>query len=116
MSDRNGRSIAGASRLPGLAGGLLALAMLAAPMASRAEEVTVSGCPAPGVEAGCIMLTANGKTYNVTAATPKPQIGVAGQVTGTVSDGASMCAEGIVLSPAVWRPTPSAACPPRKPQ
>ena len=115
MSERNRRSTA-AARLPSLAGGLLALAVLAAPMASRAEEVTVSGCPAPGVEAGCIMLTANGKTYNVTAATPKPEIGVAGQAIGTVSDGASMCAEGIVLSPAVWQPTTGAACPPGQPQ
>ena len=116
MSERNRRSTAAAARLPSLAGGLLALAVLAAPMASRAEEVTVSGCPAPGVEAGCIMLTANGKTYNVTAATPKPEIGVAGQAIGTVSDGASMCAEGIVLSPAVWQPTTGAACPPGQPQ
>ncbi len=57
--------------------------------------------PAPGVEAGCIVLMAeDGTLYNVTDAVPKPAVGVAGTVTGTVSEAASLCMQGITLSPA----------------
>ena len=88
MSDRIVRSTENGARLAVLAAGLLALAVLAAPAVGRAEEVTVSGCPQPGVEAGCIALMAeDGMLYNITAAVPKPEPGVAGTVTGTVSEG-----------------------------
>ncbi len=114
MVERNGRSIA--VRLPGAAAVLLALAALALPAAGRAEEVTVSGCAQPGVEAGCIVLKAeDGTLYNITAAVPKPEPGVAGTVTGTVSQAASTCMQGTVLSPATWQPKPGAACPAPKP-
>ncbi len=117
MAERNGRSIGIAAGLPALTAGLVALAILAAPVASRAEEVKVSGCPEVGVEAGCIVLKGDdGKLYNVTAAKPKPEPGVAGMVTGTVSQGASLCMQGILLSPATWQPTPGAECPATKPQ
>jgi hypothetical protein len=103
--------------LPLLAAGLFAFSVLTAPAASRAEEVTVSGCPEPGVEAGCIVLMAeNGTLYNVSAAEPKPEIGVVGTATGMVSQAASLCMQGIVLKPATWAPTPGAACPPPKAQ
>jgi hypothetical protein len=100
-----------------LATGLFALAALTASAASRAEEVTVSGCPQAGVETGCMMLKApDGTLYNVSAAEPKPTAGVAGTATGTVSQAASLCMQGIVLKPATWTPMPGAACPAPTPQ
>ncbi len=111
------RSIENAARLSAVAVGFVALALLAAPMTARAEEVTLSGCPLAGVEAGCVMLKADdGTLYNVSAAEPKPQPGVAGKVTGTVSQDASLCMQGIVLKPASWQPTSGAACPAPKAQ
>ena len=115
MTVHNSRSYRSARRL--LAAGLLALAVLTASAASRAEEVTVSGCPQPGVEAGCIVLTApDGTVYDLSAAAPKPAVGVAGTATGTVSQGVSLCMQGIVLKPATWTPESGAACPAPKAQ
>ena len=100
---------------PLLAAGLFALAVLTVP--ALAEEVTVSGCPQAGAEAGCIVLKApDGTLYNVSAAEPKPTVGVAGTATGTVSQAASLCMRGIVLNPATWTPEPGAACPAPKAQ
>jgi len=110
MADPGRQLQVGAARRPLLVG-LLALAALTVAATSRADEVTVSGCPQPGVEAGCLVLTgADGKLYDVTAAEPKPQPGVAGTVTGTVSQRASLCMQGIVLAPARWSPTPGVGC------
>ena len=117
MTNPDGRSMDHAAWRPVLAACLVALAVVAAPVASRAEEVTVSGCPQPGVEAGCIVLKGDdGKLYNISAAKPKPEPGVAGTVTGTVSQGASLCMQGIILSPATWQPRPGADCPAPKAQ
>ncbi len=117
MAQRITRSNEERSRLPVLAAAVLAVAVLAGPMTALAEEVTVSGCPQPGVEAGCIMLqAADGTLYDVSAAEPKPEAGVAGTVTGTASQGASLCMQGVLLKPATWQPTPGAACPaPKQP-
>jgi hypothetical protein len=111
MMERSGRWHDRAARLPVLAAGLLALAVLFGPAASRADEVTVSGCPRAGVEAGCITLTtADGTVYDLTAAEPKPEVGIAGTASGTVSQSVSLCMQGIVLKPATWQPTPGAVC------
>jgi hypothetical protein len=91
--------------------GLSALAL--APTVASADDVTVSGCPQAGVEAGCITITAGtgGTVYNITAAMPRPQIGLGGTVSGTLNIGvASFCQQGIVLSPATWKPDPSIKC------
>ncbi len=112
MAKQDGRSIDRGARLPAVVALLLGFAALAVPAAGRAEEVTASGCAQPGIEAGCIELMAkDGRLYNITAAVPKPQPGVAGTVSGTVSEGMSSCMRGITLSPAKWSPEPGAACP-----
>ena len=80
------------------------------PMAAVAEEVTITGCPEPGVEAGCIVMSGGGAIYNITAAKPKPTVGVAGKVTGTVSTGVSTCGQGNTLSPATWTPVAGLEC------
>lgn len=80
-------------------------------MAEEEGEVTVEGCARPGVEAGCIMMrSADGALYNISAAQPKPEFGVRGRVTGTVSTGFSYCMQGILLSPATWEPIPGGTC------
>ena len=115
MTVQKSRSHQPASLL--LTTGLFALAVLMASAASRAEEVTVSGCPQAGAEAGCIMLKApDGRLYNVSAAEPKPTVGLAGKATGMVSQAASLCMQGIVLKPATWTPTPGTICPAPKAQ
>src|SRR3954462_1850608 len=81
------------------------------PAAAAAEEVTITGCPQPGVEAGCIVMSAAGALYNITAAKPTPVIGVAGKVTGTGNAGAvSLCGQGNVLSAATWTTVPGIDC------
>ena len=113
MTNRNGRSIEDTARLPVMAAGLVALAVLIAPAAIRAEEVMVSGCAERGVETGCLVLRADdGTRYDITDAKPTPEPGTAGTVTGTVAkDMDSFCMQGIILSPATWQPKPGVACP-----
>ena len=88
-----------------------ALCFLAVASTAKAEDVIVEGCAIAGVENGCVMLRSGDKLYNITAAQPKPQIGTAGRVQGTVSNGASLCMQGSILSPARWQPIPDRLCP-----
>jgi len=88
----------------------LAATLALAPMAALADQVTLTGCPEPGVEAGCIVILGDGAIYNITAAKPTPALGVAGKVTGTVSTGVSACGEGTILSPATWTPVDGVEC------
>jgi hypothetical protein len=78
--------------------------------AAWADEVTVSGCAETGIEAGCIMLKADGKLYNITAAVPKPKIGEYGTVQGTPADAVTICMQGTVLSPATWTADTGKSC------
>src|SRR5438132_3587109 len=81
-----------------------------APVAAVAEEVTITGCPEPGVAAGCLVMSGGGAIYNITAAKPTPMVGVAGKVTGTLSTGVSTCGQGNTLSPATWTPVAGLDC------
>jgi hypothetical protein len=69
-----------------------------------AETVTVQGCPVPGVTAGCLVIQgADKQTYNITAAKPQPMSGDRViQLTGTKTDKASMCMQGVVLDDIKW--------------
>jgi len=77
---------------------------------ARAETVTASGCVAKGVENGCLMLSSGDKTYNITSAKPTPKVGTYGTVSGTVSEQASICQQGTLLSPATWKGKGSKKC------
>lgn len=80
-------------------------------LSAAAEDVTVTGCAAAGVEASCIVLKADGKTYDITAAQPAPFPGTYGTITGTVTDKVSTCQQGVVVDPAVWQVETGKQCP-----
>jgi hypothetical protein len=90
-----------------LAFGLIA----AAAMPAFAEEITVSGCAAAGVEANCIILKDRDKTYDISAAQPAPFPGTYGTVKGTLTDRASACQQGMVIEPATWEVETGKPCP-----
>lgn len=69
------------------------------------QQVTVTGCAKAGVEAGCWVLSSKGKTYNITAAKPKPRPNTWGTVKGQISNNPTTCMQGTLLSPATWRET-----------
>jgi len=76
-----------------------------------AADISVTGCVEPGVEAGCLLIKDADKTYNVTHAKPTPQVGQHGTVSGTLSEGISICQQGKILDPAVWTPDTGKSCP-----
>lgn len=78
---------------------------------AAAEDITVSGCAAAGVEANCLVLEADGKTYNITAAQPTPVPGTYGTIKGTLTDKMSTCQQGVVVDPATWEVEPGKQCP-----
>ena len=91
---------------------ILSIGMLfAMNLSVAAEDISVSGCAAVGVEANCIILEADGKTYNITAAQPAPVPGTYGTVQGTLTDKVSMCQQGQVIDPATWQVDPGQQCP-----
>ena len=96
-----------------LTAAILVAASALAPIAAMADNVTIIGCPEPGIQAGCIMMSATGGLYDVSSATPTPQAGVPEQVAGTVATGGtSPCGGGSnVLSPATTTPVDSIVCP-----
>ena len=59
--------------------------LTATTFAAAAEEITVSGCAAAGVEPNCIILEADGKTYNISTAQPAPVPGTYGTIKGTLT-------------------------------
>ena len=76
------------------------------------DEVIVSGCARPGVEAGCVILDNGGETYDIGSAVPTPQIGTYGTVSGTLTDKVrGYCMQGAILSPATWQVKSSKSCP-----
>lgn len=91
---------------------ILVSVSIAAALPALAEEISVSGCAASGVEASCMILKAeDGKTYDITAARPVPEPGTYGKVTGTLSDKMSICQQGPVVDPAQWQVEPGRECP-----
>jgi hypothetical protein len=85
-----------------LAAGIL-LSLLTAP-AFAEKRVTVTGCVAQGVEFGCLALrTITGKTYNISAAQPRPTPGTYGTVTGTLQPGGASFCSGEIIDPATWK-------------
>ncbi len=94
-----------------LAGATLMAAISGVPAqqtAKQAETVTVLGCVSPGVEANCLVIKdgKSGKTYDITSAKPRPgpsQMAV--QLRGTVSSGASICMQGVILENITWTST-----------
>lgn len=91
---------------------ILSAALLVMALPAMAEEITVSGCVAAGVEASCIILkAAGGKTYDISAAQPAPVPGTYGTLKGTVTDNMSVCQQGPVVDPAEWQVQPGKACP-----
>ncbi|MER9349974.1 hypothetical protein [Mesorhizobium sp. M0227] len=77
---------------------------------TQAQQVTASGCAEAGVEAGCVMIKADDKLYNITHASPKPVAGTYGTVTGTASGDADTCQQGVLLKAAEWKSDPDKAC------
>jgi hypothetical protein len=76
-------------------------------------KVTVTGCPAPGTEPGCLTITGKNKvTYGITSADPKPDVGKAIRLTGTVSGIPRICLHAVTLDNITWTPT-KAKCPAR---
>lgn len=91
---------------------ILSAALLTMAMPALAEEITVSGCAAIGVEANCIILKADdGKTYDITAAQPAPAPGTYGTLKGMLSDRMSICQQGLIVDPAQWQVEPGKECP-----
>ena len=88
------------------AAGIL-LSLCAVPAFAQDKPIKVSGCVVKGVEFGCLALRAGNKTYNISAAEPKPSPGTFGTVTGTLRPHwVSFCQNGPIISPASFRPGP----------
>jgi hypothetical protein len=73
----------------------------------RAERVSMTSCPYPGVTANCLMVRAqDGTVYNISSASPRPRLtGRMIRIRGTVTDKASACGQGIVLDRVRWTRT-----------
>lgn len=70
-----------------------------------AQEIRATGCLMPGVESGCMILKASdGTLYNVTSASPKPDIAqrLAISVIAKKFDGATTCMQGTALTDIHW--------------
>jgi len=90
---------------------ILPLGLIAMAMPALAEEITVTGCAAAGVEATCIVLKTGDKTYDITSAQPAPAPGTYGTVKGTLTDKLSICQQGPVIDPAAWEVDAGKQCP-----
>ena len=76
----------------------VAVAFAVSAQAAGDAKVSFRGCPARGVEAGCIVVKSGGKVYDVSAATPPIEVkglGVSG--TGTISGDPNTCMQGTRL-------------------
>ncbi|WP_119272950.1 hypothetical protein [Taklimakanibacter deserti] len=90
---------------------ILPLGLVAMAMPALAEEISVTGCAAAGVEANCIILKTGDKTYDITSAQPAPAPGTYGTVKGTLTDKLSICQQGPVIDPAIWEVDAGKQCP-----
>lgn len=70
----------------------------------RAERITVTACPYPGVTSSCLMIKAAGGTvYNISAVSPRPRdSGRMIRLRGSITDKLSACGQGIVLDRIRW--------------
>ena len=80
-------------------------------------NITITGCAEPGVESACVIMKADGATYNISGAGPRPPAwGHWITVTGKRRTGGASSCEGTPLTDMTWsyvqRPQ---ACPPRPP-
>jgi len=89
---------------------MLAGTLLTVGSVAHAQEVTVSGCARAGVESGCVILQSGGQTYNISSATPRPQVNTCGTVRGRPSNNPTTCMQGTLLSPATWEADPQRNC------
>lgn len=73
----------------------------------RGDRISVTACVRPGITANCLMIRdADGTTYNITAASPRPRLGERMiRLRGTVTDKVSICGQGIVLERIRWTRT-----------
>lgn len=96
------------------AAGIL-LSILTAPAFAQDKPIKVSGCVVKGVEFGCLALRSGNKTYNISAAEPRPSPGTFGTVTGTLRPHwVSFCQQGPIISPAAFRAGPVLCVKPTK--
>jgi hypothetical protein len=84
---------------------LLASMTVASPSNGAGARVSFSGCPTPGVEAGCVLVRSHGKTYNVSSAHPPVTINGLGVSGSGIPEGVSSCLQGVVLQKVSWRHT-----------
>ena len=75
----------------------VATAQLAFADAAPPPRVHFAGCVKPGVEAGCLIVESDGKTYNVTSAKSSLKVGQFAAGTGTPG-GMSICQQGVGLT------------------
>ena len=89
---------------------------LAAEPTKNATPVHVAGCPAKGVESGCLVLSSQGKTYDITAAPAQvdpanptsppapPRIGYLGIILDGSIDAGSVgtCMQGPIIKDIKW--------------
>ena len=68
------------------------------------EKVDLVGCPATGVEMGCLILKGRDNVaYDISAAKPRPRVGyLAVQLTGVEAGKAGICQQGIILEKIQW--------------
>ncbi len=70
------------------------------------EQVLMLGCVAAGIERGCLVIKdrASGKTYQISAARPRPNPTqrLVVVLTGNVTDKADTCQQGPVLENITW--------------
>ena len=96
------------------AAALFALAAATAVGASASDEkpVHAQGCVKAGVEAGCLVVqdTATGDLYNLLITGAKPAVGIGIDFTGTHSNGATTCMQGIALQVSAWTQNNTLKC------
>lgn len=68
------------------------------------DRVSITGCPYAGVTSTCLMLNdADGTVYNISGISPRPRpMRRMIWLRGTISDRASICAQGVVLERIRW--------------
>jgi hypothetical protein len=80
----------------------------AAPKKRASPKVLFQGCAVPAVPPGCLVINQNGKSFNVTGATPPIPVGSIVTGSGDPTSPDLVC-PGTKLNDIIWRPT-GAAC------
>ena len=66
------------------------------------DQISFCGKVVPLVEAGCIGIVNMSDTYELTAVSPKPEIGTTIQGTGIMGGEVTKCMQGVHLKSASW--------------